>query len=649
MLHIGEVIDNRYEVIKEIGRGGMSVVYLAMDQRLHKFLVIKDIRKRDQSMNKLLLDSLVAEANLLKKLDHAALPKIYDIIDVKGAIYVVMDFIEGESLKEKIKREGVISASLVIDWATQLSDVLDYLHTRKPNPIIYRDMKPDNVMLTPEGKVKLIDFGIAREYKVESSTDTKNLGTELYAAPEQISNKQTDSRSDIYSLGITLYHLVTGKTLNEPPFELKPIRYWDPSLPEGLEHIIEKCTQSQPDLRYQSCEELRYDLVNIKKLTKEYRKKMKKSLTLFLIPFLLFIGFTTTSVVGYTGIKEEQFQDYMNIINQSNRYVLDGNPTQAIELLEYAITNVDRRRAEAYLNMLDIYSSQNEIDTGLAKIQSYMNDGYGRIHRNDEILFKIAMTYFDDKRDYAAALRHFDQINEKNIPDVTYYKTLATMMGSMNIDYSQFSERLLEFKEYNDSLPNSSKRIDNYNTLANIYSSYKGQIEGANTYTIEIVSTAFELLETLGDEQLFFRYELDFEHKLAQAYHSRAINANDQTEAREDYMKAIDHYYQLIELDVANLEDVMVRIGVIYQNMGEYSQAIEQFERTITQYPDSLDAYVRLVNLLLDIEQSKSEGNRNFNRAVQTYKKASRITDASQEETFSRVTRRLTNLNLLER
>ncbi|MFA9559940.1 serine/threonine protein kinase [Evansella sp. AB-rgal1] len=158
MIEIGTIIDERYEVLKEIGRGGMSIVYLAMDNRLNKSIVIKDIRKRAYSNNELLINSLIVEANMLKKLDHWALPKIYDIIEGKDGIYVVMDYIEGESLKEKQQREGIFDPDSVIDWGKQLADVLAYLHLRKPNPIIYRDMKPDNVMLTPEGKIKLIDF-----------------------------------------------------------------------------------------------------------------------------------------------------------------------------------------------------------------------------------------------------------------------------------------------------------------------------------------------------------------------------------------------------------------------------------------------------------------------------------------------------------
>ena len=170
MIRIGEIIDGRYEILKEIGRGGMSIVYLAMDNRLNKSIVVKEIRRRDNSNNKLLMDSLKQESDLLKNLDHAALPKIYDIID-RGDIYVVMDYIEGESLNRKLKREGKIQAKEVINYGRQLAKVLSYLHNR-PTPIIYRDMKPDNVMLTPDGRIKLIDFGISIDIKLVPFTKT---------------------------------------------------------------------------------------------------------------------------------------------------------------------------------------------------------------------------------------------------------------------------------------------------------------------------------------------------------------------------------------------------------------------------------------------------------------------------------------------
>lgn len=646
MLQIGTIIDDRYEILKEIGRGGMSVVYLAMDNRLNKSLVVKDIRKRQHSNNELLINSLIVEANMLKKLDHGALPKIYDIIESSGDIYVVMDYIEGESLKERQKRDRVIPQKDVKDWAKQLADVLGYLHSRKPHPIIYRDMKPDNIMLTPEGKIKLIDFGIAREYKMENATDTTNLGTKAYAAPEQISGKQTDARTDIYSLGVTLYHLVTGKSLMEPPFEMKPIRYWNPSLSEGLEHIIIKCTQSEPDERYQSCEELAYDLENINKLTKGYKKMLLKQLYLFLIPLILFLIFTTVSAFGYSGMKNEQYQDYIRLVNESSRYLIKGEDVEAIEQLERAIV-VDPSKSEAYINLLDLYISRNETDAGLAKIETYIQDEYGKVHENDRVLFKVGMTYFDEKRNYVSALRFFQRVNTEKIPDAKYYWTLASTMGNLNIDYSEFAKNLLEFEVYNDTLPNDSRKLDNYSSLANIYISYKGQIADANTRTIEIVQKAGDILTKMNNEQLLYKFEVDFEQKLAQAYHSRGVNSKDLNTAKEDFQLAVEHYQNIMALDIQQKETSMLKIGTIFQEMAESLKAKEQFQLAVKEFPKSIDAHVSLINLLLDIEQGKNEGERNYQDALNLFKQVTGIDGAKEASSYQRLERRLGNLNLL--
>jgi len=646
VIQIGSILDERYEILKEIGRGGMSIVYLAMDNRLNKSLVVKDIRKRKNSNNELLINSLVVEANMLKKFDHGALPKIYDIIDAEGDIYVVMDYIEGESLKEKLKREGTIAARDVIEWAKQLSEVLHYLHTRKPHPIIYRDMKPDNIMLTPEGKIKLIDFGIAREFKIENSTDTTNLGTKSYAAPEQISGKQTDARTDIYSLGVTLYHLVTGKSLNEPPFEIKPIRHWNSTLPEGLEHIITKCTQNEPSNRYQSCEELLYDLENINKLTEGFKKELRKKITKFLIPVVLCLGFTGTTVYGYKGVKDTQFQDYMRLVNDASIYVINGEETKAIEMLELAINDVDKSRSEAYINLLDLYVNRNETDAGISKIEAYIDDKYGQTHKNNEILFKLGMTYFDSKRDYLSALRYFQKVDSEVIPDAEYYKSLATTLSSMNIDYQEFAENLVEFEEFNDGLPNDRKKIDNYNSVANIYISYKSQIPEANTKAIDSIQKAYEVLRLVEDEKLLIRYEVEFEQKLAQAYYSRGVNSKDKATANGDFEQAIQHYHNVLDLNAGDEEEVLGKIGVIYQEMGQHNRAIEQFEHIIEKYPESINAYIKLGNLLLDIEQGKAEKSRNYKDAKAIFDEVNSIPGAHEDESFKKLKRRMDNLNL---
>ncbi|MFK9090268.1 protein kinase domain-containing protein [Bacillus salipaludis] len=649
MIKIGTIIDERYEILKEIGRGGMSIVYLAMDNRLKKSLVVKDIRKRAESNNEMLVNSLVVEANMLKRLDHGALPRIYDVIDRQGEIYVVMDYIEGESLKEKLKREGTAAADDVINWAKQLSDVLGYLHSRKPHPIIYRDMKPDNIMLTPEGKIKLIDFGIAREFKTENSTDTTNLGTKGYAAPEQLSGNQTDAKTDIYSLGVTLYHLLTGKSLSDPPYELRPIRTWDPVLPEGLEHIIAKCTQAEPGNRYQSCEELSYDLLNINKLTQGYKHKLYKKLAVFLIPAVLFIGFSTTTVMGYKGMKNDQLQDYMSLINEANSYIQNDQSDQAGKILEQAI-KLDKGRAMAYNNLLDMYIQSGEAEKGLSNIERYIDDGYGKIDGNSEVLFKVGMTYFDVEKDYFRAQEFFNRVEAKDKPEVEYYKSLAQTMGSLNIDYKKFAGDLDAFETFTDKARNDGKKIDSYNSLANIYLSYKGQIPDANKRAIQLINKANDVLLKLDDDFLADKYANDFELKIAQAYYSKGINSEDKTAASDDFEEAIRHYSNLLDDGTGgdmNQEEYMIKIGTIYQEMGKREQAAEQFNLTLEQFPASLNAYTKLGNLLLDIEHTKDESIRNYQAAVKVYEQAAQLKGAAKDQGYMKLKKRFMNLNLV--
>ena len=238
MLEIGSVIDGKYKILNVVGKGGMSVVYLAMNERANKQWAIKEVRKDGMQSFEVVKQNLVAETDLLKKLNHPHLPSIIDVIDCDDTFLIVMDYIEGNPLSKALETSGAQNQDDVIEWAKQLCDVLGYLHSRKP-PIIYRDMKPSNVMLKPDGNVMLIDFGTAREFKSTSVADTTCLGTQGYAAPEQFGGHgQTDARTDIYCLGATMYHLVTGHHPATPPYEMYPIRPWHPMLSSGLEEII---------------------------------------------------------------------------------------------------------------------------------------------------------------------------------------------------------------------------------------------------------------------------------------------------------------------------------------------------------------------------------------------------------------------------
>ena len=316
MARLGEIIDGKYEVLREIGKGGMSVVYLAMDKRLNKQWAIKEFRKdKDDASKQVALKALLDEANLMKKLDHPTLPRIVDIIETNQTVYIVMDYIEGESLNKVLDAYGAQPQEAVVEWAKQLSEVLDYLHTQNP-PVIYRDMKPANIMLKPDGTVRLIDFGIAREYKEGKEGDTEAIGTRGYAAPEQFGGRgQTDARTDIYSLGVTLYHLVTGKNPAEPPYEIYPIRHWDPTLSSGLEWLIQKCTQLNPNDRYQSCAEVTYVLENLDKFEGTYQKKLRGKVTLFIVSASLALFFGIACVGFLFGASAEKKNTYEANVN----------------------------------------------------------------------------------------------------------------------------------------------------------------------------------------------------------------------------------------------------------------------------------------------------------------------------------------------
>ena len=184
MLKIGSLLDGKYKILNIIGKGGMSVVYLAMNEKANKQWAIKELRKEKIEHYEVMKQSLITETNLLKELKHPYLPSIADIIENEDTIIIVMDYVEGRPLSDILAEIGVIDQDEAVRYAIQLCDVLHYLHSQNP-PIIYRDIKPANIILKPEGRITLIDFGTARKYNYDSVSDTTCLGTVGYAAPEQ--------------------------------------------------------------------------------------------------------------------------------------------------------------------------------------------------------------------------------------------------------------------------------------------------------------------------------------------------------------------------------------------------------------------------------------------------------------------------------
>lgn len=408
MLEIGSIIDGKYKILNKIGQGGMSVVYLAMNERANKQWAIKEVRKDGTKDYEVVKQGLIAETDILKRLNHPHLPSIIDVIDCDDTFLIVMDYIEGRTLDHWLKKEGAQPQERVVEWAKQICDVLGYLHSRKP-PIIYRDLKPSNVMLKPDGKIMIIDFGTAREFKEQSIEDTKCLGTQGYAAPEQYGGHgQTDARTDIYNLGATMYHLLTGHNPSLPPYEMYPIRQWNPALSSGLEAIVTKCTQRNPNDRYQSCAELMYALEHFDELDIEYRKQQKRKWGTFLAACSL----TAVSLIGCLGFK---FAENSTIKNSYDGYLrAASNAATQEEKVDYYrdAINLDPSRGDAWLSLLDVFIDgtgtgdgglfTQEEDVQMKEILGYTgsgsrtNESYLESNQEayDEFSFQMGLAYF---------------------------------------------------------------------------------------------------------------------------------------------------------------------------------------------------------------------------------------------------------------
>lgn len=374
MLQIGSVVDGKYKVLNKIGQGGMSVVYLALNERANKTWAIKEIRKDGVQDFTTVKQGLIAETNILKSLSHKYLPSIVDVIDDGDTFLIVMDYIQGKSLnailKESMEQEGFpISVEDVISWGKQLCEVLYYLHTR-PNPIIYRDMKPANVMLKPSGEISLIDFGTARVFKTGNSEDTTCLGTPGYAAPEQYGgNGQSRPQTDIYCLGATLHHLITGRNPASTPFNFPRITQCRPTLLEetprelrntllGLEMIIDKCTQYEIADRYQSCAELKYDLEHPEELGLPYRKKLRNKIVAFggcAAMAVILGGVSLFGKIMESSTEKNGFDYYISKAETSSG-------TESLEQYRKAIA-LNPTSEKGYLGMLDTMLSDNELST----------------------------------------------------------------------------------------------------------------------------------------------------------------------------------------------------------------------------------------------------------------------------------------------
>src|SRR5262245_6717736 len=276
MLAPNTLLQDRYLVMRLLGQGGMGAVYQATYRKCGNAVAMKETCYNDLQLRK----AFSHEARLLNRLRHAALPVVTDYFAIGERQFLVMQYIPGKDLEQllgdrKTQGQGVFMASQVLRWADQLLDALEYLHSQKP-PIIHRDIKPQNLKLTPRGEVILLDFGLAKGIVTHQSQVSQSIRgyTPNYASLAQIRGTGTDARSDIYSIGATMYHLLTGEMpqdaltriaaiLMSQPDPLKSVSSMAPEVPAAIAQVIEKAMAPHPDQRYSSAAAMRQALRSV--------------------------------------------------------------------------------------------------------------------------------------------------------------------------------------------------------------------------------------------------------------------------------------------------------------------------------------------------------------------------------------------------
>ena len=637
--------NDTYEIKSIIGKGGMSTVYLAKHKRLHTRWAMKEVRKQQGTRF-----DFLAESNILKRLQHPMLPRIVDIFEDRDCIYIVEDFVEGITLDGLLKQQKKVDEPQGLQWLRDLCGVLTYLHGQRPHPIIYRDMKPSNIMLQPDGSLKLIDFGIAREYKQESNADTTYIGTKGYAAPEQFGKAQTDARTDIYSLGVTMYHLLTGKSPYEPPYQFVPVRQLVPELSHGIEYILNKCVQSEPADRYQTVDELVDDLDHIYRFDRAWQKYQNAKRIRVAVVAVMLAASVGLMVGGQVVMGQEKEAAYSSLLAQASElYTTDYDGMVA--LLDEARTlypeRMDADRQQTYALYLN-GKWQDCIDFGSDALQNYGEDiqirlsmasaqfELGEYEDAAEGFAQGGELSVDNLRDYAVCLGRLGEIDQAEQildeligqgahPDVTQY-----VQGEVYFAQEDYLDAETAFLDALDQSETSALTRRCYVSLGDLYRDCAALMR-VNASPIEYPATKSAELLSSAVVQEGLRYDSVLWEMLAlayfEAYHTDAS-------VPQNYLtKAAECFNRVIELGVTK-EYLYSNLYTIYYELKDYAKAEQALTAYEEMFPEDYMPHALRGMMLITIENAKPQSSRNYRPALAEYETAGSMIRSSDETTY---------------
>lgn len=699
MLKKGTKLNDTYSIVEEIGSGGGGVVYKAYHERLKTYVVVKQIREKVKGI----LESR-AEADILKRIKHTYLPRVYDFLEVDGEIYTVMDYVPGRSLDKVLKEEKKIPQKQVLRWAEQLAEALDYLHNQTP-PIIHSDIKPANIMLTPEGNICLIDFNISLAFDSNMKKSTgisggysppeqyRNIGSYQKFAGIQISERNVgkealsdetatvssdiqdstvtdrageetgtqkdaiwgiekaigqgvDERSDIYSLGATLYHLLTGVKPDHNFEKIVPIDQYDLGLGKGFLAILNKMMQLCPEDRYQNGGELLYALQHIYELDDEYKGYLAKRRSIKIFAAVLWISGIFLAVAGIGVRGREVNTSYNRNVDAADMAIESGDFEAAREYVD-AAKNILPHRIEAYEKEALLLYSIGDYEGTIRYISDIIqNPAYIVKDENEERtladIYYIAGHSFMEMEDYSDAALNLEeairldqnnslyfrdyaisQAKEGNIKEAEAYLEEAVKLGlgedsiyMVQGEISFAQNRYDEAMEFLDKAIRTNTDEDMRKRAVLLYDEIYREL--GDTYLNEEIS----FLEQEENRAVGSASGMNLTERLADAYVRKA--EADEEHRQDYYQKALEKFLILYENGYSTRQ-MMENIAIIYQELGEYEQAEKMLFSMAEQYPDSYISYKRLAYLEAEKQQVKENRERDYSRMKEYYDRAKEL------------------------
>lgn len=575
MLHCNEIIDNTYQIVSEIGSGGMGVVYLAYHLRLQKYVVMKKIKINSSDIN-----LLRNEVDILKSLHHMYLPQVYDFITFEGDIYTIIDYIHGYDLEYYISNGYTFDEKLIIKWLKQLCEVLVYIHSQTP-PVIHTDIKPANIIVNENWDICLIDFGISL------SSDSKIKGfSKDFSSPEQYSNVvnlmygryenllSIDARTDIYSLGATFYYLMTGVKPDITKPSVPKLSEYNIKYSEALTGIIDKAMNREPNNRFLSSEKMYSALINIKKRDKRYKKYVLVQLVSSLLAGVLILSGVLTIFFGNAQAGQNEYKamydsfvedynkgDYKETVNQGNLLLNNS---------KYEAYYSDATRAHILKAMADsCFESQDFVNA----VQYY---GYA-------IKYAAAsdnpVNYY---RSYAVSLvymQNYDYANQVVAEAQAKYPDSGTMkIVDAQIKYRQglYAEAVQILQEcINTGLDNDSKY--------EAYALYGDCLKKQGEYSNAIIQ--YENAQKAGGKKTALL------RKLGAAYLAKA---NDDSRVDNESLSRAEECFKYIYNNYASNLDDKINLVQAYRLQHRFSEAQTLLEELTKEYPNDYRVYFQL-------------------------------------------------------